>query len=394
MTFTLPSLSCRKVAVIALTIAAIAVCACSTNMSSTATPGSTHNALRRAPAVSWSQWITVRPTDQPPGTATEVAGINNLVKPEIVGFYTVIRSSGNPESFSFTSQGPSYSALTYTSYPRVHGGGSQKTPSKGTQMNAIETTASKLPILAGWVSDPGDQGGTFPVVYNQGLWALENNGSCCGTGMNGVTAELFGINDSNIAVGFTAPSSNSSVPEANYFSTGGDPIAVPFPSGWKVTASIAYGINDAGDMVGTATMQNGPTSWYALCISNCPTAGSSSASGSYCWMTLNNGQYTSAATAYAISGITSLSGGTTFRLIVGSYTDGKATHGFLVPVGLTSSGACETGTFQTVDVPNSDKQTVVRGVNNAGYIVGYYTDNHGRVDGFVGIPSYPAKRRR
>jgi hypothetical protein len=63
----------------------------------------------------------------------------------------------------------------------------------------------------------------------------------------------------------------------------------------------------------------------------------------------------------------------------------------------STSGCNLTSSFQTVDFPNSDL-TVVLGVNNLGYIVGYYqtstTTDAYHTYGFVGIPSTQGVRRR
>jgi len=411
MSLSLGVSSRRKISMVAVAAAAIAASACSANMNSGTSPLSTSGS-KVARAYSWSTWITVTPS---PGAATEVTGINNLSpNPEIVGFYSKRISSIYSQSFSFTSFGPSYSPTTYASYPRVHGGGKQTIPPMGTQMNGIATqaNASQLPVLAGWVNQPGDQGGTWPVIDNQGLWALEDNGKGGATGDNGQTAELFGINDANIAVGCvtTSPATSAitacsaSDANANYFTVDGTPVAIQLQLTKSVSSSAAYGIDDDGDMVGTAALSNGNASWYALCIKNCPTAGySGSSTPSYCYATLNNGAYTSTTTAYGISTSPAISGGAYLKLVVGYYTEGtgtaKVTHGFLTEVELNPStqGCEQIGTPQTIDAPNSDKLTVVRGVNNDGYIVGYYINKkstqHQQV-GFVAVPATTAKPRR
>lgn len=402
MKYSFLGLSRRTFTVIALTAAAMAVSACSTNTSSSTSPVS-DRAVRKGPLTySWSQWVKVAPFS---GDPTEVTGINNLIGsdgPQIVGFYTV-NSTTYPESFSFISKGPSYSTITYASYPVVDNHNPKQSHPKGTQMNAIETQASgsdkDLPVLAGWADDPGQEGFIWPVVDNQGLWALESNGTD-NVGTNFSIGELFGINSANIAVGYTAPESSGmyGLTTARYFLTGGGPQNVPLNNNLGQTSqSIAYGINDSGDMVGTATLTaSGPVSWYALCVQNCPTVGyAGSGKPSWCWKMLDNGKFTATTTAYGISGSV-ITGGTTTKMIVGSYVDGSETHGFLVPVTLTSAGTCETGTFQEpIDAQSSNGVTVVLGINNLGYIVGYYKDQSSKRVGFVGIPTgLAAKHRR
>lgn len=410
MKYALLGLSFRNVAMIVLAMGAVSIGACSSNVGSSASPVA-DRAIAGVPTYSWSSWVTVTPS---PGDPTEVTGINNLNPPEVVGFYSIKVSTTYSQSISFTADGASYSPITYTSYPRVHGGGKQTLPPMGTQMNGIATqgSTSQLPILAGWVNQPGDQGGTWPVVDDQGLWALERNGQGGATGTNGQTAELFGINKSDIAVGcLTSSPATSAVTacaaadaQAQYFKTDGTPVAFQLDLTKTPSSSSAYGIDDAGDVVGTATLSSGNVSWYALCIKNCPTAGyTGTSTPSYCYATLTNGSYTSTTTAYGISTSGIISGGSYTKLVVGSYTEGtgtaKVTHGFLAEVRLnvTTNACTQLGTPQTIDEPNADKLTVVRGVNNAGYIVGYYnnkkTSGHLQA-GFVGIPSTTPTLRR
>jgi hypothetical protein len=178
-------------------------------------------------------------------------------------------------------------------------------------------------------------------------------------------------------------------------------VDITFPSSIVKTtmfSAIAYGINDYGDMVGTVEVGSEWESWYALC----KTTGCASQSGSvvlgsgfnessYCWGVLNDGSGT---TAYAIND-GSVTGGVATREVVGSYTSGGVTHGFLVPVSRTAANVCQGGTsFEKFDEPNANNLTVVRGVNTAGDIVGYYNDNSNNVHGFVAIYTGAAERRR
>jgi hypothetical protein len=401
---------CRKLATIAFAAAAIAVGACSTNEGSSTSPLANH-AAERATTLTWATWVTVTPSPQ---ASTIVTGINNLTGangPEIVGFYTVktnTSTSGRGFSYSFTSIGKSYSAYTTASYPLVQNG-TQPYRSLGTQMNSIATQSSGLPILAGWVSNPGNQCQIWPVVDNQGLWGLEDVSYSGGTKTMQTTAELFGINDENIAVGYDGAglttgrrSCQSPTKEvAAFFLTSGKPVLFDLSSlGTTITNSVANGIDDNGDMVGTYTIGSGTSaltySWYALCLDGgCASAGGTkSSSASYCIKTLQDGG-SSNTTAYAISGPV-ISGGTETSQIAGSYFDSadNATHGFVVPVTKTSGGVCSSGVFQDIKEPNAVHGTVVRGINDADYIVGYYIDGNHHQDGFVGIPGTAPNRRR
>lgn len=406
MRFSFVGSRCRKFAVIVVMAAAIAAGACSTNIGSSTSPVSDH-AVRNVPTLSWASWIKVAPSGDP----SEVTGINNLAgsASEIVGFYNPSTTVGaKATSYSFTSNGTAYSTFTPASYPLVHNG-TQGYANLGTQMNSIAPGSSGPPILGGWVANPGTECGIWPVVDNQGLWVLEYNNS----GQTKTTASIFGINDSGIAVGSDATTTmcaNPSAPTAVYYTTAGVPTPVPFDFTENPVNSVAYGINDDGDMVGHGSFGGVSKGWYALCIHknkagefNCPTFNTTNGV-QYCWKTLQfpNGSDT---IAYGVSGLYKITGGNITKLIVGSYLYGTGSksvrHGFVVPVTLTvstktsSSYSCEAGTYQDIQASiNGAKQTVVRGVNDAGDIVGYYTDGSGNTYGFVGITGTGANRRR
>jgi hypothetical protein len=372
----------RKLAVIVVMAAAVAAGACSTNTGSSATPFS-DRAVRKAPMLSWAHWIKVAPVSN---AATEVTGINNLTgaASEIVGFYTLNpKSSSKAMSYSFTINlnGTTYTTVTPASYPLVHNG-TQPVSSLGTQMNSIAPESSGSSILGGWVSDPGNECGIWPVVDNQGLWTLDYNG-----GGNNTTTELFGINDSGVAVGYTANTATCQGQQTNktavYTTAAGAPTPVPFAFTENPSGSVAYGINDDGDMVGHGSFGSVSKGWYALCAHanktgtpNCPTFNTNNGS-QYCWKTLEDPSGTDTV-AYAISGLYEITAGNITKLVVGSYlnnTDGLR-HGFVVPVTLTestkgsSADSCEAGLYQDVKEPNGAKGTVVLGVNDAGDIVG------------------------
>jgi hypothetical protein len=394
-----------NLALIAVAVAAITVSACSTGSDSGASSLS-HSLVREpAPATYTWKWQSVEDTSA--GSNTEITGVNNLTSsfngPQIVGF-SFASKTGNHNSF--TSLGPHYTSFTDANFPRT------SNPSTGTQMNAIQPSpgSSAFPTLAGFVSKPGDSGpgDVYAVVDNQGLWNLSQ---VQGAGLGGQGGDnagyLYGINDSHVAAGYFVSKTSSSAttpPEAYQVVPGIGPTNVPFPASWKATDSVAYGINDNGDMVGTATATiNNSTrpqsvAWYALCYTTC-NAGNSTAA-SYCWQTLGSsdfGQKTSAYVAYGINSIPLVS----TREVVGSYEDSKGhTHGFLASVTPATSGLpCVTDATQyPIDaLPNSGTTptlTVVRGINNAGDIVGWYTTGNGVILGFVGEPNTGATKPR
>ncbi|HYK31641.1 MAG TPA: hypothetical protein VEV63_06745 [Streptosporangiaceae bacterium] len=63
-------------------------------------------------------------------------------------------------------------------------------------------------------------------------------------------------------------------------------------------------------------------------------------------------------------------------LVVGAFTIGGSTFGF----------TWSQGRFHTVNDPNGIGSTIITGVNNAGDLVGSYTDRHGNTNGLLAIP--------
>lgn len=404
MTHSFLGLSRRNIALIALA-AAIGASLCSTSAGSGASPLS-HHAARKPLQSSWN-YLTV---DSPYGSNTEVTGINNLTGsngPEIVGYYVSSTIGTNVYYSSFYASAP-YSTTNFSdaSYPRT------KAPQgpEGTQMNAInsQASASAYPVLAGIVYEPGDQGGNWAVVDDQGLWSLIKDPGKKTSNGGGIAAYLYGINDQDIVVGYHTTETSTS-PVAYFVAPPELRTDIVFPSSFgTVQSSIAYGINDSGGMVGTATVPNTAhtgtvtESWYALCLSSssCPTSGSGSgfSPSSYCFAVLSHGTNTYTTTAYAISDVYTVGVGIQTYLVAGSFTgSGGVTHGFVVPISITGSGTsakCTVGTFETVNEKNADNLTVVRGVNNQGYIAGYYNSGSGALHGFIGTPTSSARRHR
>lgn len=394
MTYSFLWSSRRSLVFIAVAAAAIAAGGCSTNTGSGASPLSHSTAIK--PAMQSWKWVTVNDTS---GTSTEVTGINNStgsMGPDIVGNVFSSGSSSSAVSNSFTSIVPntgSPSTFTDVSYPRTKRG------STGTQMNAIapQGVTSEF-VLAGWVSQPGDAGSgdVYAVINNQGLWSLLPPQGPGAGGQGGNNGYLFGINDHQVAVGYytkvLSTSTTATTPPKAYEAAPPAPgpqyTDVPFPpTTWIVTQSAAYGINDNGDMVGTATGTiNGhvsPVAWYALCLGSQQPCGPNSSYTSYCWQTLSSvdfGPNTSAYAAYAIN---------INDQVVGSYRDSNGgTHGFLATVSTPKSGSqCDTKAVQfPINAFTTDNNTVVHGINDAGYIVGWYSQGSKATGGFVGKP--------
>ncbi len=62
--------------------------------------------------------------------------------------------------------------------------------------------------------------------------------------------------------------------------------------------------------------------------------------------------------------------------VVGAYTIGNSSFGFI----------WRAGRFRTVSDPGGVGGTVINGINNAGDLVGFYTDAHGNCNGFLAVP--------
>jgi probable HAF family extracellular repeat protein len=117
-----------------------------------------------------------------------------------------------------------------------------------------------------------------------------------------------------------------------------DPLATGF--------TVAYGINNAGQIVGEYQNAHG--------------------------FLLSGGVYTTFDDPLATLG-TSAYGINDMGQIVGDYSDaGGVSHGFI---------RSSSGTFQTLD-PSGSTDTFARGINSTGQVVGFYSINGGPFHGF------------
>jgi hypothetical protein len=202
-----------------------------------------------------------------------------------------------------------------------------------------------------WV---GANGTNHGFVEWNGVFASYNDPNT--PHMKGSVNQLLGINDNGVAVGFyNDAKGNAHAYEVNQATGVYTPIHVPGKS------ATATAINNNGDIVGFAT---------------------GSAGKMFSWL-LAGGHLTT-------FGFPGIPGGSDTQAlgindedqIVGSYVDAGMTHGFVLsdPMGPHSH-------WQTIDDPGGVGSTVVNGINDAGDLVGFYTDSAGNTDGMLAVPT-------
>jgi hypothetical protein len=172
--------------------------------------------------------------------------------------------------------------------------------------------------------------------------------------MAGSANQLLGINDAGVAVGFyTDANGNNHAYEVNQATGVFTAIKIP-----GEVSTVATGINNNGDIVGTGTDANKVTTSWLLHAGH-----------------LTTYQFQGGSDTQAL-------GVNDHDEIVGSYLDASGTmHGFTLknPLGQTSQ-------WQSIDDTAGNAMpgtTVVNGINDAGDLVGFYTDTAGNVDGML-----------
>jgi probable HAF family extracellular repeat protein len=171
--------------------------------------------------------------------------------------------------------------------------------------------------------------------------------------VQGSVNQILGLNIHGIAVGFYNDGQGHSHSFQLDQATG---IFTKIPR--QGVSTVATGINSLGAVVGFATASDGSTSSFLL------------KSGHVTRFQFPGGSDTQAL------------GINKSDQIIGSYLDGAGVmHGFVLddPTGPTSH-------WQSIDDPNGVGSTVVNGENEAGDLVGFYTDAAGNVDGMLATP--------
>lgn len=207
--------------------------------------------------------------------------------------------------------------------------------------------------------------------------------------------EVFGINDNGVTVGLF--SRTTLINSAGFYRQNGRYHKVRFPT-TNPSSDELLGINNSGVAVGAFADSAGNMHGFRLNINNhrftrinianasSVTATAINAGGTVAGFFTNkagkiagflrraSGQVVTFAKAGA--DMTQAYGINKGGLVVGAYTIGNRTFGF----------TWSRGHFRTVNDPNGVGTTVITGINNAGDLVGFYTDRHGNTNGLLARP--------
>jgi hypothetical protein len=184
-----------------------------------------------------------------------------------------------------------------------------------------------------------------------------------GSNANPVEDQLDAVNNHNVAAGSYINSSGRYRGYTYNIKTGKFTLVTKpgAPTGGNAPSLAAFGINNAGDVVGEYT-----TSGHTI-------------DG---FIKLSGGAFVAIAVPGAAE--TVALGVNDNDTVVGAYIDGTGStstiHGFIWRIG---------GHFSTmIDDPDASAYTIINGINNEGDIVGSYLDSHGDTDGFLAFPAF------
>jgi len=256
-----------------------------------------------------------------------------------------------------------------------------------------------------------NQGYLLSPQYGPGDYASENfPGS--------VQTQVTGLNDNGDTVGFWSSMNNATMVNDNhgFWEKNGAFHTVNFPTGDNSSPQVdqLLGINDRGTAVGFYTNGQGSNRGYTYDVRSrtftrvqvpgypTGTAGpsltaaainnSDDVAGFYtnaagdtdAFLAMNHGRFRTlefpGATATQAFGVNDRDE------VAGAYTlgsgSGATTHGFTWTPG---------GGFATVDDPHGIGTTTINGINDAGDLVGFYTDAAGNTDGFGAAPAHKVR---
>jgi hypothetical protein len=272
--------------------------------------------------------------DQADPTFNQLLGINNS---NVISGYFGIGTPGHPNKGYVLS--PPYGQANYAN---------ENFPSSAqTQVTAINNSGDTAGF---WVNPHGTNAG---FIERNGVFTSYVNPKT--PKVAGSVNQLLGINDSGVAVGFYNDANGNSHAYMVNQATG---VFTTIPHQGRST--VATAINDTGDVVGIDTTA-GVTSSFLI------------KSGVVTRFQFPGGSDTQ---AFGIN---------KSDQIVGSYLDGAGVmHGFVL-----DHPTSTTANWHSIDDPNGVGSTVVNGENDAGDLVGFYTDAAGNVDGMLATPTAP-----
>ncbi len=278
-------------------------------------------------------------------TFNQLLGINNSGK--IAGYFGS-GMAGHPNQGYLTSSAPS-SGFTADNFPA----------SVQTQVTGINDEGVTVGFWSGTNLGTGANGA--PMDANYGFYSIGGRTESVNypTSNYGTPAidQLLGVNDEDVAAGFyTDATGNNHGYTYNILTGRFHDVTIP-----GATSVTATAINSRGDVAGTEVDQSGNTDGFLL---------------------TRRGRVITLDVPGASS--TTALGVNDHREVVGSYQVGTGssvlTHGF--------TWTPQAG-FQTVDDPNGVAiagGTVINGLNDAGQLVGFYTDPAGNVHGMIATP--------
>lgn len=269
-----------------------------------------------------------------------VTGINATTSGPYITFYYIDSTNGKYYSFKGASGTPWYD---YTFTPVQCCGG---TTTYSTVLEDLSDTAGD-PHIVGYGSSPGYSCSTCGLLHYDGTWTViqdpnEGSGPCAVT-------EVEGINDSKMGVGFYEKNKTGSLdgcydlPFEFYLNAAGTAyeyvdMTPSAPPGQTLQTSEADGINGLGDVAGTLTTTSGNIyGWFYSELE-------------YNYFSISSGGSTFPTYALGLNWDDT---------VVGDYTDGGTTYGFLV----TNPEASPTPSATTINFNGNSNVTAVRSIN-------------------------------
>jgi uncharacterized membrane protein len=242
--------------------------------------------------------------------------------------------------------------------------------------------------IVGWYTNRNDSG-YYGYLDNGGVFTTINAPSSYSNVPNTNYTVAYGINDSGQIAGTYR---NDYGLFSGFLDNGGvfTPINVPFPG--SIQSTQAFGINNSGQIAGgfaftytSGFVYNGGVynqfkvpgsiNTYAYGINNSgQIIGDYSDNTGYHSFLNNGGVFTTVNVPGSIS--TRVSGINNSGQIVGNYLTASGTY-----YGFLDNG----GVFTTINVPGSNS-TTASGINDSGQIVGSYSDNISSAHGFLATP--------